>query len=76
MVTELVIAACHELEDLLDTWNESTDPEIGNSNDALYLMIFPDGSGEIGTQNALGRNCRLGFDDSVELQMFLKQWSQ
>jgi len=71
MVTELVIAACHELEDLLDTWNESTE----NSNDALYLMIFPDGSGEIGTQNALGRNCQLGFDNSVELQMFLRQWS-
>jgi len=77
MTKEKLLECLEHLTVLIDEWNESPDPEDrGNSNDALCLLLWDDGSGRVGTvyQAPEKLNEQLQFDNIEGLADYLMDW--
>ncbi len=63
------------LTELIDNWNDDAmDDDRGRDNNALCLLIWDDGSGQLGTQWGDVFNKQMEFDSPEELADALAPW--
>ena len=63
------------LTGLAGTWNDlQEDEDRGRGNEALYMVVYDDGSGEVGTQFGELQNPQLAFDTIEEAVDRLWEW--
>ena len=72
---EQVITVVEALAELIDNWNDDAmDEDRGRDNNTLCLLIWDDGSGQLGTQWGDVFNKQMEFSNAEELADQLAPW--
>jgi len=70
-----LITVMEALTELIDEWNDDAmDEDRGRDNNALCLLIWDDGSGQLGTQFGDAFNRQMEWANSEEFYEALEPW--